>query len=114
MTSDRFAQIVVVGGFGYGECGEPIYNYFRDYDPQIGRYVESDPIGLDGGINTYAYVDGNPTAQADPEGLQSIAVPWFEVIIRPIPMPTTIDPALPVPVPDSVLDSTTGPPSVEL
>jgi RHS repeat-associated protein len=26
------------------------YNYFRDYDPQVGRYVESDPIGLDGGV----------------------------------------------------------------
>ena len=45
------------------------YNYFRDYSPAYGRYIESDSIGLDGGINTYAYADGSPMAKSDPVGL---------------------------------------------
>ncbi len=47
------------------------YNYFRDYNPVTGRYVEADLIGLDGGVNLYAYVQNNSVNYIDPLGLDS-------------------------------------------
>ena len=49
------------------------YNYFRDYEAGTGRYVESDPIGLDGGISTFGYVGGRPISDIDFYGLSSSA-----------------------------------------
>jgi RHS repeat-associated protein len=47
------------------------HNYFRDYDAVTGAYIESDPIGLAGSLNTYAYVTGNPVQFSDRFGLDS-------------------------------------------
>jgi RHS repeat-associated protein len=56
----------------YDEETGNYYNYFRDYDPATGRYIQSDPIGLDGGLNTYAYVGSDPINKTDPLRL------WFD------------------------------------
>ena len=45
------------------------YNHFRYYDPQLGRYITSDPVGLRGGLSTYLYTMANPTGSVDPLGL---------------------------------------------
>ena len=52
------------------------YNYHRDYDPATGRYVESDPVGLRGGINTYAYVENDPINGIDPFGRYKVYGDW--------------------------------------
>ena len=75
-----FGQTVSTGGFSEnplrfpGQYADPesglAYNYFRDYDPALGRYIQSDPIGLRGGLNTYGYAGGGPLMRVDPQGLK--------------------------------------------
>lgn len=48
-----------------------LYNYYRDYDTKTGRYIENDPIGLEGGINTYIYSEENPISVYDNYGLNT-------------------------------------------
>ncbi|MEX0902526.1 MAG: RHS repeat-associated core domain-containing protein [Pseudohongiellaceae bacterium] len=61
------------GQYEDGESGL-YYNWFRDYVPSIGRYVESDPIGLVGGYNSYSYAYQNSVSFYDPDGGSAIAI----------------------------------------
>ena len=68
-TASTITMNLRFAGQYYDEESGLHQNYFRDYRPRTGRYVQSDPIGLAGGVNTYAYGYGSPLSNSDPEGL---------------------------------------------
>jgi RHS repeat-associated protein len=55
------------------------YNHNRYYNPELGRYMEPDPIGLDGGLNPYSYAGNNPVNNVDPSGLSMIGMDDFSL-----------------------------------
>ena len=56
------------------------YNYLRNYDPVVGRYTTSDPIGLLGGVNSYLYGFANPVIYVDPFGLFCLSMENIEIL----------------------------------
>jgi len=68
-----------------GETGT-FYNYYRDYQASTGRYLQSDPVGLAGGLNRYGYVGGNPLGWFDPDGLTQCDIDTaYEIVKRKYP-----------------------------
>jgi RHS repeat-associated protein len=93
-NSGTFVFNMRMPGQYYTKEANQFYNYFRDYDPQTGRYIQSDPIGLQGGVNTYAYAEIDPMRNVDLLGLQSHPGAPSSPPSRPY-IPGPFDPVIP-------------------
>ena len=75
MSSLRETRVQILPG-QYEDAETGLHqNWHRDYDPGLGRYLQSDPIGLDGGVNTYGYAGQNPLIYFDFDGLTQTCLP---------------------------------------
>ena len=83
------------------------YNWNRYYNPVIGRYISSDPIGLEGGINTFLYAAASPVMNIDPDGQFAILLPLFSGASVSLPSAATIA-AYGVAIADGLAKATAG------
>jgi RHS repeat-associated protein len=80
-TYDGYGNTVGSTKTRYGYTGRErdsltglMYYRARFYDPQLGRFISEDPIGLKGGVNQYSYAEGDPVNGIDPFGQDVIAI----------------------------------------
>ena len=84
--SKRGRCIAILPGQYYDAETGLHYNWHRYYDPETGRYLTPDPIGLAGGINPFLYAEANPINNIDPLGLQTAVMPGSPGLpIGPLP-----------------------------
>jgi RHS repeat-associated protein len=97
-STDTTVNLRFPGQYFDAETGHH-YSYFRDYEPLMGRYVQSDPIGLLGGLNQFTYVDLRPTSAMDPLGLDASLYPKDAAIADPSDYTGPPLPNVPIPLP---------------
>ena len=83
VVEDQVTNPLRFPGQYYDEETGTHYNFHRDYDPSIGRYLQSDPIGVAGGLNTYVYSNSDPYIYLDPWGLSPFVSNPYDRSVHP-------------------------------